>query len=185
MFQAVGFHHRLNDAVVRTTVPNTNLFIRVNRDQIHSTGAELLATWRAASSNPARAVTLTSDFLAQHVRVKDDSANAERRPEHQPELRGSLELGIPLPAALRGSAGVRYTGVQYCVHPDQGNQVKLGAQTESNLALERSWSLGDAARIFGGLRAMLALDNATNATVYDQCGLPQPGRTLRVVFQLQ
>jgi iron complex outermembrane receptor protein len=183
-FQAVGFHHRLNDAVVRTTVPDTRLFVRVNRDEIRSTGAELLGAWRS-SVDPARAIVLTGDLLAQRVRVQDDSANAERRPEHQPEVRGSLELGVPLPALVRAFAGVRYTGTQYCVHPDAGNQVRLGGQTEGNAAVERNWSLGRGTAAFGALRTILALDNLTDATVYDQCGLPQPGRTLRLVVQLR
>jgi iron complex outermembrane receptor protein len=182
--QVVGFHHRLEDAVVRTTVPNTRLFVRVNRDEIRSTGAELLGAWRS-SADPARAFSLTGDLLAQHVRVYDDSADAERRPEHQPETRGALELGVPLPALVRGFVGVRYTGAQYCVNPDDGNQARLGGQTEGNLALERSWPLGRGTGVFGALRTVLALDNVANATVYDQCGLPQPGRTLRLAIQLR
>jgi iron complex outermembrane receptor protein len=130
-------------------------------------------------------VSVTGDLLAQHVRVRDDSANAERRAEHQPEVRGSLELGVPLPAAIRGVAAARYTGTQYCVHPDVGNQVTLGGRTEGNLAVERSWSLGRGAGAFSALRTVLALDNVTDATVYDQCGLPQPGRTLRLAIQLR
>jgi iron complex outermembrane receptor protein len=182
--QVVGFHHRLEDAVVRTTVPNTRLFVRVNRDEIRSTGAELLGAWQS-SADPARAFSLTGDLLAQHVRVYDDSADAERRPEHQPETRGALELGVPLPALVRGFVGVRYTGVQYCVNPDDGNQARLSGQTEGNLALERSWPLGRGTGVFGALRTVLALDNVANATVYDQCGLPQPGRTLRLAIQLR
>ena len=182
--QAVAFHHRLEDAIVRTTVPDTRLFVRVNRDEIRSTGLELLGEWRS-STDPRRAVTLTGDVLAQHVRVYDDSASAERRPEHQPETRAALEVGVPLPAAVRASVAGRYTGAQYCVHPDTGGQVRLDAQTDANLALERSWTLGRSAGVFRSLRTALALDNATNATVYDQCGLPQPGRTLRLVIQLR
>ena len=182
--QAVGFHHRLEDAVVRTTVPNTRLFVRVNRDEIRSTGVELLSEWRS-SADPSRAVSLTGDLLAQHVRVYDDSADAERRPEHQPETRAALELGVPLPAAVRGSIMGRYTGAQYCVHPDTGGQVRLDDQTEGTLAVERTWSVGRDTRVFRTLRTVLALDNMTDATVYDQCGLPQPGRTLRLVVQLR
>lgn len=182
--QGVAFHHQLEDAVVRTTVPNTRLFVRVNRDEIRSTGVELTGGWRS-SSDASRTVSLTGDLLAQHVRVHDDSARAERRPEHQPEVRGSLELGVPLPAAVRAFAAARYTGTQYCVHPDTGGQERLGDQTEANVALERSWVLRRDSDVFGALRTVLALDNATDATVYDQCGLPQPARTLRLVVQIR
>jgi iron complex outermembrane recepter protein len=36
--QGVVFHHRLSDAVVRTTIPDTRLFVRVNRDEVRSSG---------------------------------------------------------------------------------------------------------------------------------------------------
>jgi iron complex outermembrane receptor protein len=182
--QGVVFHHRLADAVVRTTVPDTRLFVRVNRDEIRSSGAELLVTW-ASSPVALRPMSLTGDLLAQHVRVRDRLAAAERRPEHQPEVRGSLELGVPLPLALRGTAAARYTGTQYCVHPDAGTQVELAAQTKGDVGVERSWVVGRGAGLFKTVRALVALDNVTDATVYDQCGLPQPGRTLRLGLQLR
>lgn len=182
--QAIAFHHQLEDAVVRTTVPDTRLFVRVNRDEIRSTGVELMGGWRS-SPDPSRTVSLTGDLIAQHVRVHDDSARAERRPEHQPEVRGSLELGVPLPAAVRAFAAARYTGTQYCVHPDTGGQERLGGQAEANFVLERSWVLRRDGGVFGTLRTVLALDNASDATVYDQCGLPQPARTLRLVVQVR
>jgi iron complex outermembrane receptor protein len=178
--QAVGFRHRLADAVVRTTVPGTRQFVRVNRDEIRSSGIELLGAWHSAGAG-GRGVTVSGDLLAQRVRVHDDSARAERRPEHQPELRGSLELGVPLPAMLRATAALHHVGAQYCVHPDAGAQLKLGAQTSGDVAIERRWSLGRG--VFRGLRALLSLDNVADATVYDQCGLPQPGRTLRLGVQ--
>ena len=182
-FQAVGFHHRLRDAVVRTTVPGTRLFVRVNRDEIRSSGVELFGGWQS-SPDAVRAVSLNADLVAQRVRVHDDSAQAERYAEHQPQVRGALELGIPLPAALRGVAAARYTGTQYCVHPDLGAQVRLGGRTEGNVSVERTW-LVRGAGVFGALRTLVALDNLTNATVYDQCGLPQAGRTLRLAIQLR
>jgi iron complex outermembrane receptor protein len=38
--------------------------------------------------------------------------------------------------------------------------------------------------LLGRLKAVFGVDNVTDAAVYDQCGLPQPGRTLRLGFQL-
>jgi iron complex outermembrane receptor protein len=186
--QTVAFHHRLDDAVVRITLPN-RLFRRVNRDQIRSTGVELLAGWAPAS---LRGVSITGDLLAQRVRLYDETLPAgepnERRPEHQPELRGSLDLGVPLPLGVRGSALARYTGRQFCQHPDLGRQVALGAQTVGDAALSRGWSLagtGRGARLLRALRATLAVDNVGDATVYDQCGLPQPGRTIRFGLEVR
>jgi iron complex outermembrane receptor protein len=182
--QGVVFHHRLVDAVVRTTVPNTTLFVRVNRDEIRSTGIELLAAW-TSSPISMRAVSLTGDVLAQHTRVRDRSAAAERRPEHQPEVRGSVEIGVPLPLAMRGTFGARYTGAQFCVHPDVGTQVRLPGETTATCAAERMWTLGRGVGVMKSIRALVAVDNVTDATVYDQCGLPQPGRTLRAGIQVR
>jgi iron complex outermembrane receptor protein len=182
--QAVGFHHRLDDAVVRVTLPN-RLFRRINRDQIRSTGLELLAGWAPAS---LRGVSFTGDLLAQRVRLYDATLAAgeadERRPEHQPQLRGSFDVAVPLPLGLRANAMARHTGRQFCVHPDLARQVELGAQTVADAALSRRWTTRGA-RLLGDVRTTLAMDNVTDATVYDQCGLPQPGRTLRFGFELR
>jgi iron complex outermembrane recepter protein len=182
--QGVAFHHRLDDAVTRITLPN-RLFRRINRNEIRSTGVELLANWAPAS---LRGVTLGGDLLAQRVRVHDITLPSnqpnERRPEHQPEFRGSFDVAVPLPFRIRATALARYTGQQFCVHPDLGEQVALGAQTVGDVGLSRGWTL-DSTRLLRTLRATVALDNVSDATVYDQCGLPQPGRTLRVGFELR
>ena len=186
--QAVAFHHRLDDAVVRVTLPS-RLFRRINRDEIRSSGVELLAGWAPVA---LRGVSVTGDLLAQRVRLYDATLPPgepnERRPEHQPELRGSLDVGVPLPLGLTGSAGARYTGRQFCQHPDLGRQVELGAQTVGDAALSRSWPRGGGGRagaLLGAVRATLAVDNVSDATVYDQCGLPQPGRTVRFGLELR
>ena len=62
--------------------------------------------------------------------------------------------------------------------------MELPARTQTNLALERRLTLSTRGAV-RALRAVLALDNATNTAIYDQCGLPQPGRTLRLMFSFQ
>ena len=184
--QAVGFHHRLDDAVVRVTLPN-RLFRRVNREEIRSTGVELLAGW---SSARVPGLSITGDLLAQRVRIHDVTLAAgtpnARRAEHQPQLRGSLGVGVPLVLGLQGGASARHTGAQYCQHPDLGRQVELGAQTVGDVAISRSWPQGGGVgRLLGAVRATLAVDNVGDRTVYDQCGLPQPGRTVRLGLELR
>ena len=185
--EVTAFSHNLEDAVIRITVPNpapppATLFRRVNRDNIVSSGVELLAGYTFGP--PARAVSISADATLQGITVKDQSAgNAERHAENNPETRGSLELGVPLPLGLRGIANARYTGTQYCLNADSGNEDTLEAKVESDFALERVFSLKRSP--FQTLRALLSADNVANATVYDQCGLVQPGRTLRVMFVLK
>jgi len=185
--QVVGFQHRLDDAVIRITLPNRK-FRRINRDEIRSSGLELIADWNSTRPvSGAEGVTVTTDLLIQRVRVYDQTIAAgtpnERRAEHVPELRGSLHVGVPLPLGLRSIGAVRMTGRQFCQHPDLGELVELGSQTVGDLALTRTWQ-ARAGRL-GAMRAILAMDNVTDATVYDQCGLPQPGRTLRVGVELR
>ena len=132
-----------------------------------------------------RAVTITGDALIQRIRILDETtAGAMRHSENNPELRGMLEVGVPLPARLRAYGNGRYTGRQYCLNADTGSEMQLDARTQTNLALERRFTIprGGAIR---ALRALLAVDNVGNTAIYDQCGLPQPGRTLRGMITIQ
>lgn len=184
--QVTGFSHRLEDAVVRITLPAPDRrFQRINRDRIESTGAELLAGV-VFGSERARAVTLTGDALVQRISIHDQTVAGEpsRHAENNPETRGSLELGVPLPWALRGIAHARYTGTQYCLNADTGDEMRMKGQTRSDLAVERTFAMAERGA-FRSLRTLVSLDNVGNTTVYDQCGLPQPGRTLRVMFMLR
>jgi iron complex outermembrane receptor protein len=177
--QAVIFHHRLSGAIVRAPVGDGKLR-RENRDQIRSTGMELLAGWASD------AIAITADLTAQHIRTHDPAAGERRRPEHQPEFRMGTELEFPLPLAITGRAGARYTGSQTCVHPDLEREVKLDPQLSGDVGVARAWILRSAARsLLRTLRLSLTLDNIADAAVYDQCGLPQPGRTLRLGFEVR
>jgi hypothetical protein len=71
------------------------------------------------------------------------------------------------------------------MHPDLGREVALGAQMGGDVSMSRSWVVGGAGALWSRLRAVLALDNVADATFYDQCGLPRPGRTLRVALELR
>lgn len=177
--QAVIFHHRLSGAIVRAPAGDGKLR-RENRDQIRSTGVELLAGWAS------EAIAVTADLTAQRIRVHDPAADESRRPEHQPEFRMGTELAFPLPLEVTGRTAARYTGSQMCVHPDLEREVELDPQLSADVGVARSWTLRSAARsLFRMLRLSLDLENVADAAVYDQCGLPQPGRTLRVGFEVR
>lgn len=185
--QAVAFRHQLDDAVVRITLPDRR-FQRINRDELRSHGLELMVDWASPVQRArGRGWTVSTDLLVQRVRVYDRTllpgmAEPERA-EHLPELRASADFGAPLPGGLRGLAGVRLTGRQHCQHPDQGGLVPLGGQAVTHAALTRAWP---ATRWgMGTLRGILAVENLADATVYDQCGLPQPGRTVRIGLELR
>jgi iron complex outermembrane recepter protein len=180
-FELTGFRHTLDDAVIRITLTGPTRFMRVNRDRIESTGAEVLAGF-VFGPEVERAVTLNADALAQRVRIFDITAVGEpqRHAENNPEQRGALELGLPLPSQLRAYANARYTGKQYCLNSDSGNEDTIKAQTEADLGLERRFTLRRG--LARSVRALIAVDNVADAQVFDQCGLVQPGRTLRLMF---
>jgi iron complex outermembrane receptor protein len=183
-FQLIGFRHQLDDAVVRITLSDPTRFQRVNRDRIESTGAELLGGL-VFGANPETAVTLNGDATVQRIRIFDITANdAQRRAENNPERRGRLELGVPLPTLVRAFATARYTGSQYCLNADSGNLDELQARTVGDLAVQRDFRVANSGP-FRLLRALVSFDNVGNTAVYDQCGLPQPGRTLRLTMTLR
>ncbi|MBC7791519.1 MAG: TonB-dependent receptor [Anaerolineae bacterium] len=182
-FQVVGFHHDLDNAVVRTTLPAPDRrFLRINRDQVRTTGAELFGTWIPSASG----ISVSADLLVQDINVRDKTiSNGDRLPEHQPEVRGGIELDVPLFFDSQGIAALRYVGAQHCLNPDSGAFQKLERETVGNVGVQRTWRLRTGPGILSSLRTMLALDNVTDSAIYDQCGLPQPGRTLRFGIQLR
>lgn len=183
MVQGTLFHHRLHD-VIQRIVTAEGLFRRENRDELRSSGLELLADWRGThGSRP----TVSADLVVQHVRLHDAASSAPtRRAEHQPELRGSLTSALTLPGDVRASVASRVEGRQFCEHPDLGQQVALGAQHAFDAAVTRGWSIARlAGAFFQALEVSLAADNVTGRTAYEQCGLPRPGRTIRLGVQLR
>lgn len=183
-FQLIGFRHRLDDAVVRITLSNPTRFQRVNRDRIESTGAELLGGF-VFGAIPDRAISLNGDATLQRIRLFDQTANdAQRRAENNPERRGRVELGVPFPSQVRAFATARYTGTQYCLNGDTGREDELAARTVGDLAVQRDFRVASSGPL-RMLRALVSFDNVGNTAVYDQCGLPQPGRTLRLTMTLR
>ncbi|MBI4519231.1 MAG: TonB-dependent receptor, partial [Gemmatimonadetes bacterium] len=80
--QLTLFQQRLEGAIVRASLPDGR-FRRENRDQVRSTGLELM------TSVPFGALTMGGDLTLQNVSVLDPTApQGERRPEYQPEVSG-------------------------------------------------------------------------------------------------
>lgn len=189
--EVTAFQHNLDDGVIRINVPNpaappATLFQRVNRDEIESQGIELLGGFTFGGDGMRdRAFSITADATLQSIRIRDQTTagQPERHAENNPENRGSLELGVPLPLKFRGIANTRYTGTQYCLNAQTTNEDTLKSQTESDLAVERSFSIKRG--VFSTLRMLVSMDNVGNSTVFDQCGLVQPGRTGRIMFVLR
>jgi iron complex outermembrane receptor protein len=175
--QVVGFRHVLHDAVVRTTLPDRR-FLRVNRDRLTSLGLELLA------SVVIGPVALGGDVTLQSVEITDTRASVTHEPENLPGLFGSAHAGVPLPFGARAFAVARYTGRQYCIDPGTGEDSRLSAGATFGAEVARTWHLRPGGGgWFGRLDTRVAVDNLGDVALYDQCGLPQPGRLFR--FQLR
>ncbi|HEU5208526.1 MAG TPA: TonB-dependent receptor [Longimicrobiales bacterium] len=175
--QAVGFTHRLSDAVVRVSTSAGN-FQRVNRDEMRSYGVELLALI------PFGPLQIAADATFQDVELRDPTTpEDEAEPEYQPAFVAGLNVSAPLLAGIGGAVQLRHTGRQYCVNPDVGGNEELAAWTRVDAQLSRGFGVRQGGLLSRG-QVTLALDNATDSALYDQCGLPQPGRTLRLQLRL-
>ena len=174
--QAALFRHELRDAVVRTSTPEGQ-YRRINRDMINSTGIELLLGGSYAGAE------IQGDIMLQHVTVEDPAATSgPTRPEHMPEFTAGLDLHASLPLGFRGLAGLKHTGDQYCVHPELDTDVALDGKTRIDLGLRRDWQVGQG--LWSDIRTTLSLDNLADVAVFDQCGMPQPGRTVRLGIEV-
>jgi iron complex outermembrane receptor protein len=172
--QAVAFRHHLHDAVVRVTLPDRR-FLRANRNQLNSTGVELLGNQTFGS------VQFTGDLTVQAVDLIDTSVDLRHRPENLPEIFGRAGARFPLPVGFRGMAEADYIGEQFCIDPGTGRDSRLEAGTHLNVELSRSWTLRPASTSwFERIEGRLSVDNVRDVARYDQCGLPQPGRLLRL-----
>jgi iron complex outermembrane receptor protein len=173
--QAVAFYQRLTDAIVRVSVGDGKLQ-RQNRDKITSLGLELLID---ALFGP---LTVAADATIQNVTLTDPSApDDQRNPEYQPWFNGGIFGTLRLPRGFWTTASVRHQAPRYCVHPDFDSEVKLASNTWFDLELGKSFGLGGSGR--RRLDAVVAFDNLSDSSVFDQCGLPRPGRLVR--FQMQ
>jgi iron complex outermembrane receptor protein len=174
--QMVGFYHQLTDGIVRRSVTGSDgvrRFQRVNQDEIRGAGLELLAVRRLGSA------TLTGDLTLQDVKgFEADGTEVEL--EYEPVVAGKFGLEGPILADFRGSAAVRYMSQQLCENPEAGGLQSLDGSASLDLTVRRLFSLGSS-RALSRMDASASMRNVTDAAVFDQCGLPQPGR----LFQIQ
>ena len=177
--QVVGFHQRLADGIIRTTVTDdsgTRLFKRVNQDQIQSTGIEMLAIGTLGVA------TISTDLTLQHVRgVEPDGTRIEL--EYEPSVTGKFSLESPLGGGYRAASDFRFVSDQRCANPEIGGLQSFGASGSADFSLRKIFQFGGRGAL-SRVDASASVRNATNSTSYDQCGLPQPGRTLQVQFRV-
>ena len=172
----VGFLNRMRDAVVRITLPDRR-FMRVNRDRLDSHGLELLG------SSSLGSLTVGADLTLQHARLTDTESVEEREPENLPSLFGAVYGRIPIGFDIAAGAEARFTGRQFCIDPGTGLDSRLDGGTVINGELVRPWRLASSDGLFSTLETRLGVQNLGNLALFDQCGLPEPGRVVH--FQIR
>lgn len=180
VLQAVVFHNLLQDAVVRITTEE-GLFKRVNRDELETTGIELIGSAWVGPLN------LSANATLQSVSLTDTDTGETHRPENLPEIFGDLTVDFPLPAWFAGHANVALTGDQFVIDGITGEDTELPARAVVNGSISRSWRFAASA---GGVRfttleTTIGVDNVTDVAQYDAWGLPEPGRRVRLELRLR
>lgn len=169
--QLVAFRQHTDDAVVRITRPDRR-FQRVNRDEYRAEGLETLGGLVLGR------LELRGEMTWQRATIRDALAGtAERQPENLPSTFGSLTATLPAWRGLLATARVRHASRTTCLAATGSARIAQPGATTLDLGAERRWALDGITR---RLRAMVMLDNVLDAAMYDQCGLPLPGRTLRL-----
>jgi len=181
-FQTVVFHNLLKDAVVRITLDDEERhFKRVNRNELKSTGLELMAGYGLGP------VEFSANATVQSIDLTDTEANETHRPENLPEVFGDLGVRFPVVLGLIGNAEVAYTGDQFGIDASTGEDAELGAEAVFNASLSRSWPahVSWGAGVFTRVEARLAIDNIGDVAVYDAWSLPEPGRRARFELRIR
>jgi len=172
--QVVLFRHDLSDAIRRITFPDGRRQ-RVNSDELESRGVEVFAS---RSLGPIRA---GGDLRLQAVDLIDPGTAISSEPENVPEQEGRAWAEWVPSAGVRLRGEAEYTGPQFCQDPSTGADVELDGGTWLNALVSKVWSVGGP---LDRVETTLRGSNLTDTALYDQCGLPRPGRALTMQVRL-
>jgi iron complex outermembrane recepter protein len=170
--QGVVFYRDLDRAIERITLPGGR-YQRVNHGALRSGGLELLG---ATFLGP---VSLAGDVTLQRVRLQRPGAAEAEHAEYQPDVLLGATARVPLLLQLHAGGGARYVGRQYCANPDEPGHLTLEPSTRFDIDASREVRVRTGGA-FSRLEMRVSVDNVTDGAIYDQCGLPQPGRTFRL-----
>lgn len=177
--QVVGFRQILSDGIVRVSVqtPEGSKRQRVNRDRVRSTGVEMVA------SGAWGVFKYSGDLTLQQSWQIDDDSGVRSRPEYEPGAAGGLDVARSVAGDFSLSGTYRFVGRQSCLNADSGSMDRLSRTHRFDLQLRRLFAL-EGRSALGNVDALVSVTNLANDAIFDQCGLPQPGRTFRVQLRL-
>ena len=147
---------------------------RVNKDKIKSSGIEVVAVGEVGRFD------YTTDLTMQSVWQYGEGGVT--RPEYEPNVFGRLGLSTALFRQLVIETEYRYKGEQFCLDPNLGMQ-RLKPTNDLGLKLKRLFVIKDGGKL-SNLDSSIAISNIGNMLIFDQCGLPQPGRTVELQVRL-
>ena len=181
--QGTLFQQRLEGSIARVPIGD-GLFQRQNVGERRATGVELVANYRRSG------FVVRSGLTLQDVEIREDvdgdgelEISQDTRAEYQPELSGDLSVTTPEVAGFRARGQMQYIGSQFGANPQTEEFQELDPTAYLEAGLSR--------RIGGGfaglppLRVSAVVENVTDQLVWDQLGLPRPGRTLRMQVELR
>ena len=150
---------------------------RVNRDGIRSTGLEMVASagWRG--------VQYSGDLTLQQAWQIEDGSGVKTRPEYEPGVVGGFRVAALAPGEFRLSGGYRFVGTQFCLNADSTSMDELRRTHHFELQLRRLFAV-EGGSTLANVDALVSVTNLTDNAIFDQCGLPQPGRTFRIQLRL-
>ena len=126
---------------------------------------------------------MTGDLTVQAVDGFDSDGSVVEL-EYEPAVAGKLGFDMPISGKLNLGGEVRYVGEQKCENPEVGGLQTLASSKSFDFGLRRSFDLSRAG-IVSRLDASASVKNVTDSAIYDQCGLPQPGRFIQVQFRIR
>lgn len=175
--QLVGFHQRLDGAITRVAVatPAGNRFQRVNLGRTEARGLEVVAAAGIGAFDVGGSGTL------QRVRARDGQGGALES-EYEPTVQGALWAESPLPGRARLGVELRGVGRQRYIDIDRAAFATLARSLSVGARITRAFAI--AAGPWRQLDVALAVENLGDLPIYDQAGLPQPGRTFRIQSRL-
>ena len=141
--------------------------------------------WNSSPRGPLGAFTYGGSLTLQRVRIRDPVASGlDEMAEYAPALSGTANLGAMMPGGVAVTGFFRVRGVQYCQNFEVAGLDRMDASATVDLEARRALYSGSGASGWA-LEGTVGVANLTDSTVLDQCGLPQPGRTLRIQFNIR
>jgi outer membrane receptor protein involved in Fe transport len=175
--QVVGFQQQLTDAIRRISILNGR-HQRVNSEELASRGVEVLF------SQTFGRVDVGGEITLQSVELTDPATLVNTEPENVPERSGSAYLGLPVVAGLSTTLEAEYTGSQFCIDPDSGQDVRLDGGSWFNATISKVWPWRGGAGTGRSVETSVSASNLTDTALYDACGLPRAGRLLRLQLRV-